>query len=89
MGHDGKQRGGSNTLESRAQHFSLKQQHTRTLRPAAAHRIVIGMTSSSASRRTRYMNMVHFGITTMVRHHNARPDLNDQNTQQKCQYAVL
>ncbi|MBQ5909789.1 MAG: hypothetical protein IIW85_05620 [Bacteroidaceae bacterium] len=47
------------------------------------------MTSSSASRRTRYMNMVHFGITTMVRHHNTRSDLNDQNAQQKCQYAVL
>lgn len=47
------------------------------------------LTGRSANSLTLRVNMVHFGITTMVRHHNARSDLNDQNAQQKCQYAVL
>lgn len=76
------------TIESRAQHFTLVQQHTRSCRLTAAHRIVTGLTRRSTSSLTIHMHMVRLQATTMVSYHHTRPDLNDRNAQQECQYAV-
>ncbi|MBR6481636.1 MAG: hypothetical protein IKT26_00190 [Bacteroidaceae bacterium] len=48
-----------------------------------------GLTGRRANGLILRVNMMHFLTAAMMIHHNTGSDLNDQNTQQKCQYAVL